>query len=47
VPAAVALARDGFVVSFGLARSLKSVLPDFKKYPASLVSSYQNKSPKM
>jgi gamma-glutamyltranspeptidase/glutathione hydrolase len=33
---AVRLARDGFVVSDGLSRSLKSVLPEMKKYPASL-----------
>ncbi len=42
---AVALARDGFVVSFGLARSLKSVLPDFKKYPASLAQFTKNGVP--
>jgi gamma-glutamyltranspeptidase/glutathione hydrolase len=33
---AIALARDGFVVSDGLARSLKDVLPKMKKYPASV-----------
>jgi gamma-glutamyltranspeptidase / glutathione hydrolase len=33
---AVTLARDGFVVSEGLARSLKSVRPLLTKYPASL-----------
>src|SRR5688572_8119193 len=33
---AVALARDGFEVSHGLARSLEGMLPEFKKYPASL-----------
>jgi gamma-glutamyltranspeptidase / glutathione hydrolase len=33
---AVALARDGFVVSDGLSRSLKQVLPQMQKYPASV-----------
>ena len=33
---AIALARDGFMVSDGLARSLKEVLPRMKRYPASL-----------
>ncbi len=33
---AVALARDGFEVTHGLARSLKGVLPHFRKWPASL-----------
>ena len=32
---AIALARDGFVVTEGLARSLGSVLDDFRKYPGS------------
>ena len=32
---AIALARDGFMVSDGLARSLKEVLPRMKRYPAS------------
>lgn len=32
---AVALARDGFVVSDGLAQSLERMLPAFSKYPAS------------
>ncbi|HEY7516041.1 MAG TPA: gamma-glutamyltransferase [Vicinamibacteria bacterium] len=36
VQPAVALARDGFVVTDGLARSLKDVLPHMKKYPASV-----------
>ncbi|MFZ9745419.1 MAG: gamma-glutamyltransferase [Opitutaceae bacterium] len=33
---AVRLAREGFEVTHGLARSLKGVLPQFKRYPASL-----------
>jgi len=33
---AVALARDGFVVTDGLARSLKEFLPTMKKYPATI-----------
>ena len=33
---AVALARDGFEVSDGLAGSLERMIPEFKKYPASL-----------
>jgi gamma-glutamyltranspeptidase / glutathione hydrolase len=36
VEPAVALARDGFPVSEGLAHSLKSALHSFEKYPASL-----------
>jgi len=33
---AIALARDGFVVTPGLARSLKAVLPEMKPHPASV-----------
>ena len=36
VEPAIQLARDGFVISDGLARSLKNTLPLFKKHPASL-----------
>lgn len=36
VTPAVALARDGFRVTDGLARSLKGVLPSMKPYPASI-----------
>lgn len=36
VEPAVVLARDGFIVTDGLARSLKGVLPQMKKYPASV-----------
>jgi gamma-glutamyltranspeptidase/glutathione hydrolase len=36
VAPAIALARDGFPVNDALARSLKGVLPDMKKYPASM-----------
>jgi gamma-glutamyltranspeptidase/glutathione hydrolase len=42
---AVALARDGFVVSQGLARSLKAVIPDFRAYPASLAQFTKNGEP--
>jgi gamma-glutamyltranspeptidase/glutathione hydrolase len=35
---AIAFARDGFVVTDGLARSLKGVLPEMKAYPASIAS---------
>ena len=34
VEPAVVLAREGFIVTDGLARSLKAVLPEMKKYPA-------------
>ena len=33
---AISLAREGFMVSDGLARSLREVLPQMKRYPASL-----------
>jgi gamma-glutamyltranspeptidase/glutathione hydrolase len=36
VDPAIALARDGFTVTDGLARSLRGVLPRMKEYPASL-----------
>jgi len=36
VAPAITLARDGFMVTDGLARSLKDVLPDMQKYPASV-----------
>ena len=36
VEPAVVLAREGFIVTDGLARSLKGVLPEMKKYPASV-----------
>jgi gamma-glutamyltranspeptidase / glutathione hydrolase len=38
VAPAVALARDGFPVSDGLARSLREFLPAMKKYPASVAA---------
>lgn len=38
VEPAVALARDGFVVTDGLARSLAGVLPEMKPYPASVAA---------
>ncbi len=36
VQPAISLARDGFIVSDGLARSLKGAMPLFQKHPASL-----------
>jgi gamma-glutamyltranspeptidase/glutathione hydrolase len=38
VAPAVALAREGFPVSDGLARSLKEFLPEMRKYPASVAA---------
>jgi gamma-glutamyltranspeptidase/glutathione hydrolase len=45
VDPAAALARDGFAVSDGLARSLKEVLPQMKKYPASVAQFSKNGVP--
>jgi gamma-glutamyltranspeptidase / glutathione hydrolase len=45
VDPAVALARDGFVVTYGLARSLENILPDMQKYPASLTQFSKNGQP--
>ncbi len=42
---AVALARDGFEVTPGLARSLQAMLPEFTKYPASLAQFSKNGQP--
>ena len=42
---AIVLARDGFEVTHGLARSLAGVLDDFKKYPASLAQFSKNGEP--
>ncbi len=42
---AIALARDGFEISHGLARSLESMIPEFKKYPASLAQFSKNGQP--
>ncbi len=39
---AVALARDGFEVSEGLAASLERMIPEFRKYPASLAQFSKN-----
>jgi gamma-glutamyltranspeptidase/glutathione hydrolase len=36
VEPAIQLARDGFMVTDGLARSLEGVLPDMRRYPASV-----------
>lgn len=45
VEPAIALARDGFVISHGLALDLKSVIPHFKPYPASLSQFTNNGQP--
>jgi gamma-glutamyltranspeptidase/glutathione hydrolase len=45
VEPAVGLARDGFVVSDGLARSLKEYLPRFRKHPASLAQFSKDGAP--
>src|SRR5688572_19369527 len=45
VDPAVALARDGFMVTEGLARSLKNVLGDMQKYPASVAQFSKNGVP--
>ena len=45
VAPAIKLARDGFEVSHGLARSLAGQLDDFKKYPASLAQFAKNGKP--
>ena len=45
VEPAITLARDGFEVSHGLARSLASMIPEFKKYPASLAQFSKNGQP--
>jgi gamma-glutamyltranspeptidase/glutathione hydrolase len=42
---AVKLARDGFEMTDGLARSLERTLPSFKKYPASLAQFSKNGTP--
>jgi len=45
VEPAIALARDGFVVSDDLSRDLQAVLPEMKKYPASLAQFSNNGTP--
>ena len=45
VQPAIALARDGFVVSDGLSRSLKFAMPVLKKHPASLACFTKNGMP--
>ncbi|HVY71451.1 MAG TPA: gamma-glutamyltransferase [Verrucomicrobiae bacterium] len=45
VQPAIRLARDGFVVSDGLARSLNETLPLFRQYPASLAQFTKNGVP--
>jgi gamma-glutamyltranspeptidase/glutathione hydrolase len=45
VEPAIRLARDGFEVSHGLARSLAGQLDDFQKYPASLAQFSKNGTP--
>jgi len=42
---AVALARDGFEISEGLAASLERMIPEFRKYPASLAQFSKNGVP--
>jgi len=42
VEPAVALARDGFPLSYGLAASLRSILPEMKQYPASIAQFSKN-----
>jgi len=42
---AIALARDGFPVTDGLARSLRNVLPSMKAYPASVAQFSKNGVP--
>jgi len=42
---AIALARDGFVVTDGLARSLEGALPAFRRHPASLAQFSKNGVP--
>jgi gamma-glutamyltranspeptidase / glutathione hydrolase len=45
VEPAIALARNGFIVTDGLAGSLKSQLDDFRKYPASWAQFTKNGTP--
>ena len=45
VQPAILLARDGFEISHGLARSLASTLPRFKEHPASLAQFSKNGVP--
>jgi gamma-glutamyltranspeptidase/glutathione hydrolase len=45
VAPAIALARDGFEVSQALARSLERIIPEFRKYPASLAQFSKNGEP--
>jgi gamma-glutamyltranspeptidase/glutathione hydrolase len=42
---AISLARDGFLVTDGLARSLREVLPQMKPYPASLAQFSRSGAP--
>lgn len=42
---AIGLARDGFVVTDGLARSLRNILPSMKNYPASVAQFSKNGVP--
>ena len=45
VDPAIALARDGFVITEGFARSLRGELEEFKKYPATLAQFSKNGTP--
>jgi gamma-glutamyltranspeptidase/glutathione hydrolase len=42
---AIALAREGFIVTDGLARSLRAVLPEMERYPASVAQFSQDGQP--
>ena len=45
VEPAVTLARGGFIVTDGLARSLSNVMPEMRKYPASVAQFTRNGAP--
>lgn len=45
VEPAIALARDGFVITEGLARSLRGELDEFRKHPATLAQFSKNGTP--
>ncbi|HSL22252.1 MAG TPA: gamma-glutamyltransferase [Vicinamibacterales bacterium] len=45
VEPAIGLARDGFVVTHGLARSLAGILPDMRAYPGSVAQFSKNGTP--
>ncbi len=45
VDPAIALARDGFVVTYGLSRSLEAILPELKRSPAAVAQFSKNGQP--